>query len=237
MPGLDGTGISFEPLAALLPPTVAATVITYPNEKQSFEEVVRCAAAQFPADEDILVIAESFSGPVAIELIASGQVKAKGLVLVATFATSPRKLLPLFCRLPLGVLFSFPAPELFLRVLLGKGESMRNLKPIWRRIKAAVYARVLAHRLRLVRAVDVTRSLSKLNIPTCYIQAENDAAVPSTAMSPIAEAVPSLLVKKIQGPHFILQAQPAQSLAIIQEFNELIVNRGRRFLSRSAATR
>ena len=62
LPGLDGTGISFEPLAKLFPPTITATVITYPNEKQSFEETVNCAAAQFPADEGILVVAESFSG-------------------------------------------------------------------------------------------------------------------------------------------------------------------------------
>lgn len=236
LPGLDGTGISFEPLAKLFPPTIAATVITYPNEKQSFEETVNCAAAQFPADEGILVVAESFSGPVAIELIASGRVKAKGLVLAATFTSTPRKmLLPLFCCLPLEHLFGFPVPPLFLRALIGKGETMTNLKPMWKRIQTVVSPRVLAHRIRVVREVDVTSRLQTLQIPTCYIQAENDALVPSTTTRALAEALPSLMVRKIKGPHLILQAQPTQSLAIIREFNELITNRGRRASLCSAA--
>ncbi|HEY6874339.1 MAG TPA: alpha/beta hydrolase [Geobacteraceae bacterium] len=236
MPGLDGTGISFEPIAKVLPPTVAATVITYPNVEQSFEESVNSAAAQFPPDEDSLVIAESFSGPVAIELLASGRIKAKGLVLAATFASSPRKtLLPLFCSLPLNIFLGLPVPELFLCVLLGKGETLKNLMPMWKRIHAAVSPRVLAHRIGVVREVDVTKRLPNLQIPTCYIQAENDAIVPSTALRAFAEALPGLTVRKIQGPHLILQAQPAQSLAIIQEFNELMTNRGRRPPLRSAA--
>lgn len=229
MPGLDGTGISFEPIAKLLPPTAAATVITYPNVEQSFEETVNSAAAQFPEDQDCLVIAESFSGPVAIELLASGRVKAKGLILVATFAHSPRKtLLPFLCSLPLNVFLGRPVPELCLSLLLGKGEFLRKLMPMWKQIQAAVSPRVLAHRIGVVREVDVTTRLPNLPIPVCYIQALNDAIVPSTALSVFAAALPELIVRKLEGPHLILQAQPAQAVAIIQEFNELIPNLGSR---------
>lgn len=63
----------------------------------------------------------------------------------------------------------------------------------------------------------------------------NDARVLSTAARSLVEALPDLAVRKIQGAHLILQAQPTQSLEIIREFNELITNRGRRSPLRSAA--
>lgn len=223
LPGLDGTGISFEPIAALLPPSMAATVIRYPNEKLSFEETVSCAAAQFPLVDDAIVIAESFSGPVAIELLGSGRVKAKGLVLVATFACSPRPtLLPLCCSLPLDLLLGLPVPNVFLKYLFGSGEAMKEFMPMWKRIKVAVSPAILAHRLRVVRSVDVTRRLPTLSLPCCYIQAENDVVIPSKMVNDLLKAQPNLLIRKIQGPHFILQAQPERSLAVIEEFSRLI---------------
>lgn len=105
MPGLDGTGLSFEPLLPFLPADAKITIIRYPTDKLlSFEETVECAAEQIPAGNPPVVIAESFSGPVAIQMIGSGRVQAKALILCATFAKSPRPIvwrIMRFLRLPL----------------------------------------------------------------------------------------------------------------------------------------
>jgi len=223
LPGLDGTGISFEPIAVLLPPGVVTTVIRYPNEKLSFAETVDCAARQFPTDEADIVVAESFSGPVAIELLGSGRIKAKGLVLASTFARSPRPMLLTVGRfLPLDFLLGFPLPEALLKHILGGEEFMSALKPMWDRINATVPAEVLAHRLRMISVVDVRKRLANLPVPCCYIQAIDDVMVPDTALKDFTEVMPNLLVRKIRGPHFILQAQPAASLTIIEEFRSFI---------------
>ena len=112
MPGLDGTGLSFEPILPLLPADAKITIVRYPTDKLlSFEETVECAAAQIPAGNPPVVIAESFSGPVAIQMIGSRRVKAKALILCATFAKSPRPIvwrLMRFLRLPLLIRPNMP---------------------------------------------------------------------------------------------------------------------------------
>ena len=64
MPGMEGTGLSAEPLMKLIPSDVAFTIVRYPTDKLlSFEETVECAAKQFPPGIPPVVVAESFSGP------------------------------------------------------------------------------------------------------------------------------------------------------------------------------
>jgi hypothetical protein len=72
---MDGTGLSFEPLEQVLPKDVHVKVIHYPTDRLlSFEETLQCAKDQIqPDQENIIVIAESFSGPVAIALVPATQ--------------------------------------------------------------------------------------------------------------------------------------------------------------------
>ena len=94
-PGMDGSGISFEPLGRLIPNDVHIKVIRYPEDRFfSFEETVQCAKDQIGDDrKNVIVIAESFSGPVAVALVGSGELRAECLILCSTFARSPRPLL------------------------------------------------------------------------------------------------------------------------------------------------
>jgi pimeloyl-ACP methyl ester carboxylesterase len=218
MPGLDGTGISFELLSKFLPADIAATVVRYPADRLlSFEEIVACAYDQMKGEQDI-VLAESFSGPVAISLIASGRLKAKGLILCATFAKAPRRTtLKMLRWLPLELGLKLPFQRLLLRLILGDRKAVDTLFPIWQRLKTTVPARVLAHRIRLLSLVDVRHLLPELTIPCWYIQATGDRLLPSSVLD-FVEGIPHLVVRKVTGPHFILQTEPEASAAIINEF-------------------
>ena len=225
MPGMDGTGISFEPLAQLLPHDVNVKVVQYPSDRLlSFEENLQCVRRQVQQDEDAVVIAESFSGPVAVALIGSGRLKATCLILSATFARSPRPLLlkALSC-LPMEVLLKLPFPRFFLQHIIEGGEvAVDVFHSMLQRIRAMVPAKVLVHRLSVIDTTDVRQWLSKLTVPCLYIQATADRWVPASALFDFTEAVADLRVARIRGPHFILQAQPQQSLAAIQNFMALI---------------
>ncbi len=126
LPGIDGTGISFEPLGQVLPKDADVKIIRYPpDELLDFEETVLYVKKQIQNYQDgFIVIAESFSGPV----------------------------------------------------------------------------------------------------PCLYIQATSDRSVPSSSLLDFIEAVPDLRVKRIKGPHFILQARPRESLSAIRNFVVLITN-------------
>ncbi len=222
MPGLDGTGLSFEPLARLLPPGVDVQIVRYPADRfLTFDETLTCAEDQIRVDDTTIILAESFSGPAAAALIGSGRLQPGCLVLCATFARSPRPvLLKVLLRLPLAALLALPFPRfLFSLIVEGGDESARVLFDLWAKVKMIVPPRMLAHRLRLVNEVDVRLWLPGLSVPCCYIQATGDRTVPSSCLHDFM-VVPRLTVKRIRGPHFILQAQPGACLSAIKEFLE-----------------
>ena len=225
LPGLDGTGISFEPLGKLLPSDVIAEIIQYPADKLlSFEETVCCARDQIKTNREAIVIAESFSGPVAAALVGSGQLKAKCLIFSATFARSPRPLLlKLLACLPLECIMAFPLPRFLLKHIIAGGERNADVfMGMVQRIRAIVPAKTLVHRLKVVDESDVRGLLAKIKIPCLYIQAASDRTVPAWCLNDFTEALGSLKVAKICGPHFILQAQPRKCVEAIENFLTLV---------------
>jgi pimeloyl-[acyl-carrier protein] methyl ester esterase len=228
LPGMDGTGISFEPLRALLHQEINVIVIRYPTDKLlDFDETVQCAKDQIQSvQQDVIVIAESFSGPVAIALVGSGHLKAKCLILCSTFAKSPRPvLLKILNYLPLELLLRLPFPRFLLKHVVEGGKKATDLfLAMWQRVKALVPAKTLVHRLKIISQVDVRGWLPELTIPCLYIQAASDRAVPASSLFDFTETITDLRVIRIKGPHFIFQAQPGESLAAIQNFVGLVTS-------------
>ena len=220
LPGMDGTGLSFEPILPFLAKDAKITIVRYPTDRLlSFDETVECAAGQIPAGDPPIVIAESFSGPVAIKMIGSGRIKARALVLCATFAKSPRPVVwrvMRFLRLPL--LIKPEMPKRFFRFVIGDDNLIDELKPLWKKVHAAVPARVMQHRLKILNEVNVTHWLTKIKVPCCYLKAINDRLVPSSCAEHIEMHMPHLEIKRFDAPHFILQAQPQACLSAIERF-------------------
>ncbi len=225
LPGLDGTGISFEPLGAVLPEDVPVCVVRYPTDRLlSFEETVRCARDQIPWDRGAIVLAESFSGPVALALAGSGLIRPGCLVLCSTFARSPRpRVLKALELLPMKRLLGLPVPRSLLRLVVAGGAEYADLLlGMWHRVRTMVPPEVLVHRLKIINRVDVRGFLPRLCVPCLYLQAASDRTVPESALFDFMEAVPDLRVRRIPGPHFILQARPRESLDAIQHFAGLV---------------
>ncbi|MBP7342082.1 MAG: PAS domain S-box protein [Smithellaceae bacterium] len=220
MPGLDGTGRSFDPLLSLLPPDSLATIVRYPTDRHlTLEETAQCAAEQIPAGTSPVVIAESFSGPVAVRMVASGLVRARALVLCATFARPPRPLawrVLRLLRIPVRLGRDIPRP--LLRWIMVDNRHLTTLLPLWEKVHADVPPQTMHFRLELMNRLDVTGDLEKITVPCLYLQAANDRVAPGSCLRDFEQNIPHLRVKKIQGPHFILQAAPQESLEAINEF-------------------
>lgn len=223
MPGLDGTGKSFEPLLPFIAADARITIVRYPTDRfLSFEETVECAAGQIPGGQPPVVIAESFSGPVAVQMITSGRVQAQALVLCATFARSPHPIALYIMRLLwLPLLIRPDMPKVFLKFILGDDKLITALLPLWKKVHADVPPRVMDSRLFLLNHLDVRQELRKLTIPCCYLQATDDRIVPSRCMKDFDRNIPHLYIKKIKAPHFILQATPQACLEAVDEFLRL----------------
>lgn len=132
-------------------------IVRYPTDRLlNFEQTVEWAQAQMVSGPETILVAESFSGPVAIMLVASGRVRARALILCATFARAPRPVMLRMAKyLPMAALLKLPWPRSILKYYLEGGEAAAAvLLGLWQRIKPAVSPQVLVHRLDLVRRMD-----------------------------------------------------------------------------------
>ncbi len=91
LPGLDGTGTlhtSF--VAAARPAFQQVTVLTYPADiPLSYKALEDRVRESLPTDAPLLLLGESFSGPIAIRIAAHPPPNLVGVVLSTTFACSP----------------------------------------------------------------------------------------------------------------------------------------------------
>lgn len=218
LPGMDGTGELFAPLVAAWGDQVRAQVVSYPGaERLGYAALADRVRALLPRNEDYVLLAESFSGPLGVMLAAERPQRLRGLVLCATFARSPLPLLrwmaPWAQTVPLAAL-----PDRVLAWgLLGSYATPSLLKAI-RHAVQSVDPAVLAERVRAVAEVDVSVTLSDVQVPVLYLQARNDSVVPPRAVRPFMALGDRLQVVSCAGPHCLLQACPGDAAAAISAF-------------------
>lgn len=219
LPGLDGTGTLFRPLLHALPAGWRAQVIAYPMDAcAGYDELTEVAVQSLPADEPLVVLGESFSGPIAIRLAAMLGPRLQALMLCCSFARNPRPMLA-----PLGPLVDWlPSPSrlpsvLSTRALLGARPSA-EARLLLAGALAQLPVAVLRARLRMVMAVDVSDDLAAVRVPVLYLQAGQDRIVPPAAAAHIRRVCPRAVVTRIAGPHGLLQAMPEACAAAMTSF-------------------
>src|SRR5208283_269029 len=90
LPGFDGTGMLFDPLLRSLPPGIEAVVVAYPVERAfSADELVAHVLAHLPEVEPYVLIAESFSGPIALKAAVLHPCGPSAIILCASFVQCP----------------------------------------------------------------------------------------------------------------------------------------------------
>ena len=214
LPGLDGTGILFEPLIAVLPKQYELVVISYPlDRKLNYEELVGYVCEKLP-QEDYLLIAESFSGYIAYKIAQRKPDNLKEIIFVATFLQNPRPVLSkYFLKLPLKFMLSLPFPKILVKkYLLGKKMDIK-LFQLFRKSVKKVNKNVLIHRIKLISTL--YPKLEKLNCKSTYIQALDDKLVPPFCAENFQKYFVNSSIIKIKGPHFLLQARAKEMMEIV----------------------
>jgi pimeloyl-[acyl-carrier protein] methyl ester esterase len=223
MPGLDGTGLLFGPLLRALGTEFPTTVVRYPDDQEQDLSALSALVARQLPDNPILV-AESFSGLVALTLLANRSTRVRGVVFVGGFAEPPRpfllRLAPLVSR---SAALMHSTPSFLLRqYCLGNTASAGDLK-LLRSAVAAVSPSVLAQRLRLVGTRHAFGK-GKFDVPCHYLRATEDRLVPATCVDWFRQHFIRCDVTEIDGPHFLLQAAPANCAQAINRAAKLILS-------------
>lgn len=214
LPGLDGTGDLLAPFCAAAPDDVECRVVRYPpREILGYDALESHVAAQLPAERRFMLIAESFSGPIAVRLAARPGSLVTSLVLCNSFLTPPRSpLLRLFARAPL---FRAAVPERVLAALMLAPLATPELTAAFAAALRQVGPDVLAARIRALLAVDELATLRRVQPPVIYLRGTADRLVPEKPVRRIVDALPAVRVVRIAAPHAILQTVPAAAWAAL----------------------
>src|SRR5216683_2588026 len=89
LPGLHGTGGLFQPFLKLSPSNFDPYVLTYPVDRRlSYDELETVIVARLrETSSRIILLAESYSGPLALRLASDYRDQVIGVILVASFVT------------------------------------------------------------------------------------------------------------------------------------------------------
>ena len=219
LPGLDGTGNLLEDFCAGAPPEIDCRAIRYPtDEPLGYDALERYVLEQLPTDRPLIVIGESFSGPIAVRLAARlSQVTA--LVLCNSFITPPRS--PLLRFGAHAPLFRVRLPERILAALMLAPLATPALTSALATTLRRVEPSVLAYRIRELLRVDETPALKRVRVPITYLRGTRDRLVPDRALHVITATAPAVRVVRIEAPHAILQTAPRESWTAIESVFDL----------------
>jgi pimeloyl-[acyl-carrier protein] methyl ester esterase len=204
LPGLDGSGQFFGKAEDYFKAYGRVRILNYPNTgEQSYEHLADLMLAQLPESAPFIVVAESFSGPLAIELAARNIAGLRGLLLVASFVTKPLgPLSALAARFVKMVQFMpIPSAGLIRWVLLGADQSSQA--PTLRAFLLGYNRRTLIARATAALTCDVGDKLCQIDIPISALVAMQDRLI--TSGTAIWGKFTSVSVFEIDGPHFLLQ--------------------------------
>jgi pimeloyl-ACP methyl ester carboxylesterase len=225
LPGMDGTGELFSDFVKHLPAWIDPKVVRYPrHDYYSFADLSAAARSAIPPSEPFVLLAESFSTPIAVRVAADRPANLLALIVCAGFVQPPiggifgrslSALAPAFFRLPL--------PAFAVRALLvGRGAPSGLVNQVKTTI-SSVRPKVLSLRLRRLLSCDETASLAKLQVPMLYLQATDDRLIDKYSFEVVRGAKPDAILQRIPGPHFLLQRKPQAAVDAILAFIESLI--------------
>jgi pimeloyl-[acyl-carrier protein] methyl ester esterase len=220
LPGMDGTGLLFRLFIEAMGEATEFDIqtIAYPaREPLGYAALTDLAFNALPRTGPLVILGESFSGPIAVALAARCGERVQGVVLCCSFARNPRPRwawsMPLVRWTPLP-----PLPASLVAAALFGRHSTAPLRALLARAMAGIAPNVLRARLIAAGSVDESTKLAALRAPLLYLRAREDRIVPASALALVRQLRPDARVAAFDAPHALLQACPAESAAVVNAF-------------------
>lgn len=198
-----------------LSPDDLATVISLPQEgPQDYAFLAGHVSGRLP-DSPYVLIAESFSGPIAAMIASQAPTGLEAVIFVATFLSSPNSLATLAGRsLPLKALLRMPFASWFLkRLFLGSSAPVELVERVIRTVEAVPTA-TLRHRIDVMRSLQY--DATPVAVPAFYLRPEQDSLVPRKRFDEFQRFFEHIECIQLPGPHALLQRYPGKSAELVR---------------------
>lgn len=215
LPGLDGTGRFFARLERELKGRLNVQVIAYPSDPAFGYAELPDYVRDKIGTELVVVLGESYSGPVALRLGAQNPNQVKGVILAATFLTPPwpKWMLNLSARGEPGLV-----PRGWIDAILRGGAEDRELGAEIASVMAGFDGKVRSARLRAVAGVDARADFARVSCPILALHGQHDWLVWPGPMRRAIGPKAGARWKLLAGPHMLLQNNPGEAARAIEAF-------------------
>jgi pimeloyl-ACP methyl ester carboxylesterase len=227
LPGLDGTGRLFESFLGALSPTLKPSVVSLPRDMDGYLALETHVERSLPQDQPFAILAESFSGPLALRIAARGHPHLVAVILVASFTAQPVAWIPGFTRhMVHALIFQLPGQVLLMRwFLFGRNAPAALIESTIDCLRSTDPA-VLAGRIKAALTVDATEAFVRCPVPMLYLGGTQDRLISSQTAVRLRARRSDLECVMLDAPHFVLQRAPAAAARAVAEFLSRLKPRG-----------
>jgi len=232
LPGLHGTAELFDNLLTqlqsqkqILKVNFHTLCVSYPTHiSQSYQSLFNWLSEHLTLDNhsgsQSIIIAESFSSPLAIRLADKFPQTIKGIVIAGGFCSSPFH--SHFSLLPLRLLFMMPPPSRIIQYFLTGPHCSTHLMNQILTILKKVSSKNLTERVRSILLLAEKPLPTIPNTPTLLLQAESDNLISWDTQNILQQHLPHSISHWLPTDHLLLQLSPESSVShIITFINQL----------------
>lgn len=205
LPGLDGTGILFEPFLDVRPSGIDVHAIKLRQDSKltALDQALEISSTAIT--EPCMLIAESYSGRIAYEIALKNDL-VKHVFFVASFLRAPSMLAVLASFVPSSLVKNRALVSQVGAKIAFRSRNTKSLSELLVQALGSVNTEVVKRRLREIGELE--SPTTKLHIPCTYLYASQDNLVPPKVIRVFEDLCPSLNVVKLDGTHFLMQTNP-----------------------------
>jgi hypothetical protein len=212
---MDGTGSLFEPFRAQLPQHVQPVTVSYPPDvRLSYDQLADLVRGDLPVGQPYIIIAESYSGPVALRLAERPVGDLRAVVLVASFVSRPLGHWGSWtARLPWTAVFRVRSPRRVLRWLLMDAATPPGMVAAVQAAIGKVRPEVLATRMTDALRADCTKAALACPARIVCLVSGRDRLLGKHAARALRRVSQRIEVVTVRAPHLQLQCAPLAAVA------------------------
>jgi pimeloyl-[acyl-carrier protein] methyl ester esterase len=216
LPGMDGTADLREDLMTQLSRMRPVELIRYPeHQRLGYAGLTALVRPQLPAGR-FVILGESFSGPIAIEIAATVP-RVAGLVLASSFARRP---VPAFLAPLAGRADPRWMPRRLIDGILFGGTGTPDQRARLHSVLSRLAADVLMLRAAEACRVDKRAQLAAVTCPVMGLHGTRDRLLPSRCFKEILHLQPNARVHHLEAAHMLLCTHAEAAARLIDGFCE-----------------
>ena len=219
---MDGTGKLFESFVENLG-AIDFQIINFPEiGAQDYNSLAKTVSETLPSNEYI-ILAESFSGPLASNIVQEKNIHLKGIIFVTSFLSAPNRLALSIARFaPLKFLTRLPFSNLIQRHFMLGSNATKKCLSNFQSVVSSVPSKVLKARIKTM--LNLVKPEFSSDLPVVYLSGDKDRLVPKSKIKEFENCFQNFTHKEISGPHFLLQACPESASRAVLESISLLTS-------------